>query len=283
VQIYQRVLAGGRLKGSCERYAARALVSLGRVLAASGQAREAERHYCKAVDLLERLVEEWPEAALCRVNLAQTLAGLANLLQGPGRRQEAEEVRRRVIHHYQTLTANFPEEPRYRLNLVHSYLERVRLLWELGRQAEAAEPYRKALELSPEDAAVNNQLAWFLATRAPLCLRDAALAVRLAKKAVASRPKSGEYRNTLAVAHYRNGDDRGAVAELEAAMRLRAGGDSFDWFFLAMAHARLGDHDQARTWFDRAVQWMDKHRPHNGELRQFRAEAEDLLAEGRKR
>jgi tetratricopeptide (TPR) repeat protein len=81
------------------------------------------------------------------------------------------------------------------------------------------------------------------------------------------------------MAHYRNGDDKAAVAELEMAMNLQAGGSSFDWFFLAMAHWRLGDCDKARTWFDRAVTWMDSHKPHDQELRRFRAEASAMLAE----
>jgi hypothetical protein len=80
------------------------------------------------------------------------------------------------------------------------------------------------------------------------------------------------------VAYYRSGDDRAAVAALETSMRMQAGGNSFDWFFLAMAHWRLGDRNQARTWFDRAVQWMDRHKPHDGELCRFRAEAEAMLA-----
>src|SRR5262249_17527591 len=63
-------------------------------------------------------------------------------------------------------------------------------------------------------------------------------------QAVAARPESADYRNTLGVAHYRNGDDKAAVAELERTMSLRAGGNSFDWFFLAMAHWRLGDRDK---------------------------------------
>jgi hypothetical protein len=84
------------------------------------------------------------------------------------------------------------------------------------------------------------------------------------------------------VARYRHGDDKEAIADLEESMRLRKGGDSFDWFFLAMAHWRLGDRDEARTWFDRAVKWMDKHRPQNIELRHFRAEAEALLGQAGK-
>jgi hypothetical protein len=60
-------------------------------------------------------------------------------------------------------------------------------------------------------------------------------------------------------------------------MSLRAGGNSFDWFFLAMAYWRLGDHEKARTWFDRAVQWMNKHMAQDSQLRRFRAEAEAVL------
>jgi tetratricopeptide (TPR) repeat protein/tRNA A-37 threonylcarbamoyl transferase component Bud32 len=280
---HQRLLTRAHTRGSIERYTARIFVNLGRVLAATGRAPEAEQAYQEAVKLLEPLVRELPEWALYRADLAYTLAGLANLLKDAGRRREAEEIRRRVIDHYETLTANFPENPYYRPALVQSYLELVCLLWDLGRQTEAAEPCRKALELAPEDPAVNNQLAWFLATNPEPCLRDAALAVRRAEKAVSARPQSANCRNTLGVAHYRNGDDKTAVAVLETAMSLREGGDSFDWFFLAMAHWRLGDRDEARTWFDRAVQWMDRHKPRDDELRHFRAEAEAMLAETGKR
>jgi tetratricopeptide (TPR) repeat protein len=280
----QKVLDRGRLKGEIERYTARHFISLGRVLAAAGQAEEAEQCGRRAVSLLDPLVEELPESALYRESLAAALAGLADFLSDHGRRPEAAEVRRQVIRHYETLTADFPEEPEYRGRLVRSYWQLGSLLWGLGRQGEAAETYRKALEVDPEDPALNNDLAWILATSPEPGLRDAALAVRLAKKAVDARRELASYRNTLGVALYRNGDDKAAVAELEAATRLRAaGGDGFDWFFLAMAHWRLGDRDEARMWFDRAVEWTDEHKPHDDELRRFRAEAEALLAEARQR
>jgi Flp pilus assembly protein TadD len=141
----------------------------------------------------------------------------------------------------------------------------------------------RALELDPKDPALNNTLAWFLATSPEPRLRDAALAVRLAKKAVAARPLSGNYRNTLGVAHYRNGEDRAAVVELKTAMDLKSGGDSSDWFFLALAHQRSGERGEARAWFDRAVRWMDRHKPIDDELRRFRAEAEAMLGEAGKR
>jgi tetratricopeptide (TPR) repeat protein len=223
------------------------------------------------------LVEALPDASYARADLARTLSGLADLLKDPGRRQEAEQIRRDVIRHYEMLKADFPENPEHRHSLLLSYLQLVSLLWELGRQAEATDPYRKALELGPEDATVNNELAWFLATNPEPRLRDPALAVRRAKKAVEARPQSGDYRNTLGVAHYRNGDDKAAITALESSMNLRAGGDSLDWFFLAMAHWRLGDRAKARKWYDKAMEWMDKNQPNNEELQRFRSETDNLM------
>jgi tetratricopeptide (TPR) repeat protein len=48
-------------------------------------------------------------------------------------------------------------------------------------------------------------------------------------------------------------------------------------FFLAMAHWRIGHKDEARSWYEKGVQWMDRAEPQNDELRRFRAEAEELL------
>ena len=267
--IHEKVVARGRRHGANEAFVARSAVSLGRVLAAAGRAREAEESYRKAVKLLDGMVKQFPESALRRTELAQALAGLADLLKGPDCRSEVEAVRRRVILHYEALKGNFQEDPQHQRNLLRGYLELVSLLYKLDRQCEAVEPFRKALELDPKNPDINNELAWFLATSPEPRLRDGALAVQLAKKAVAARPKSGNYRNTLGAAHFCNGDDKAAVAELEASMRLRAGGDSFDWFFLAMAHCRLGDRDKAQTWFDRAVQWLDRRKPPDDELRRF--------------
>jgi tetratricopeptide (TPR) repeat protein len=282
LEIHKRLIARGQLKGYVERYAARNFVDVGRVLAAAGQVEDAEKSYREAVSLLDRTVKELPRSVHDREELAQTLTVLADFLKDPARRQEAKDIRRDVIHHYETLRATSPEDPKYRPRLIRSYLKLVSLLWELGLQSEAAEALRKALEVDPENPAVNNELAWLLATSPELGLRDPALAVRLAQKAVDAQPKSGNYWNTLGAADYRHGDLKAAIDALETSMSLRDGGDSLDWFFLAMAHWRQGNRDEARTWFDRAVQWMGKHKPHDEELRRFRAEAEAMLDEARK-
>jgi tetratricopeptide (TPR) repeat protein len=73
------------------------------------------------------------------------------------------------------------------------------------------------------------------------------------------------------------GDWKGAIADLEKSMELRKGGDSSDWFFLAMARWQLGDKDGARESYDQAVKWMETNAPENKELIRFRAEAAELL------
>src|SRR5262249_40893931 len=111
---------------------------------------------------------------------------------------------------------------------------------------EAVAAYKKAIELNPKFAQAHNNLASLLATCSDAELRDPALAVALAKKAVELAPRHWVYLNTLGVASYRAGDWKAAIAALEQSMALRKGGDSNDWFFLAMAHGQLGDKDKAR-------------------------------------
>ena len=79
------------------------------------------------------------------------------------------------------------------------------------------------------------------------------------------------------MALYRSGDWAGATKALSESIRLGQGGSSADFFFLAMAHARLGDSAEARAWYAKGVGWMSKNAPRDAELIRFRAEAAELL------
>jgi WD40 repeat protein len=164
-----------------------------------------------------------------------------------------------------------------------------RLDWELPpyqspRQPPPIEPPQvevvlsnRATDPNPEDAAANNLAAWFLVIDPDPRPGDAERAVVLGKKAVGLAPTVASYRNTLGVALYRAGECRDAVAELTESTRLRHGGDAFDWFFLAMAHWRLGNKEEAWQWFHRAILWSQKQRPGDEDLLRIRKEAETLL------
>jgi hypothetical protein len=76
--------------------------------------------------------------------------------------------------------------------------------------------------------------------------------VRLAELAVNLEPKDGYKLKTLGAALYRAARFAEAVRRLEEGIKERKGESSeADWVFLAMAHHRLGHHDQARRWLDR--------------------------------
>jgi tetratricopeptide (TPR) repeat protein len=135
----------------------------------------------------------------------------------------------------------------------------------------------KLVELLPHSAYPKGELAVCLADCPDARYRDPKRAIELAKQALALEPNNGGVHNTLGIAYYRAGDWKAAINALEKSMEVREGGDSNDWFFLAMAYWQWEQKEQARTWLDRAVKWMDKNRPNDKDLGRFRAEAESLL------
>jgi tetratricopeptide (TPR) repeat protein len=147
-----------------------------------------------------------------------------------------------------------------------------------GDLAGALAVIRKAQAITPDDADLNNYLAWLLAICPDPKLRDARRAVELARKAVDTAQDRWQYLRTLGLAQHFAGDDKAAVQALARSLELRRGGDAFDYFSLAAAHQRLGHKEDARNWYDQGVAWVaaNKH-PHAAELAVLRADAEALL------
>jgi tetratricopeptide (TPR) repeat protein len=167
---------------------------------------------------------------------------------------------------------------------VYLQAEYTELLEDAGRPREA-ENFRRQLQDSyvmtlarrPNDPVPRNELAWLLASRPDALPHDPARAVSLAQEAVTLAPAVGANWNTLGVAHYRAGNPKSAATALEQSMRLRSGGDAYDWLFLAMVRRRLGDPADARRWYDRSLIWIETNAAHNRELLRFRAEAARLM------
>ena len=118
---------------------------------------------------------------------------------------------------------------------------------------------------------------WRAARAAP---HDPAREVELAEQAVALAPASGAYWNTLGVARYSRRRVVRRRRRAEESMRLRSGGDPYDWLFLAMARHRPGDAAEARRWLDRSLGWIKARAPHNLVLTPLREEALRLLGSG---
>ncbi len=121
----------------------------------------------------------------------------------------------------------------------------------------------------------------FLAVLLPVPEGSAERVAELAALAVRSKPKSGDYRETLGAALYRAGDFAGATRHLDEAVK-KHGQDGLVWtqLFLAMAHHQLGDANKAKAWLGKAVaqvkrgpgDWQEEVR-----WRHLRREAEALL------
>jgi tetratricopeptide (TPR) repeat protein len=178
-----------------------------------------------------------------------------------------------------------------RLRRAESYIQVARSLSAEGQPEAAVAARRHALDLlreawvlNPEDMAIRrrwcdcaNDLAWSLANHADPRSRNPDEAVDLARRTVAALPSEGTYWNTLGAAQVRAGDYRDAVGSIERSIEL-CGGTGFDYGFLAMANAKLGDRDQAEHWLAQALEWTAAERPGHGELTRLCEEARGILA-----
>jgi tetratricopeptide (TPR) repeat protein len=227
-----------------------------------GNALEAKGDLDGAITAYRDALDGHPDYVLAHVNLSRALAAKGLLDEAIVERRKAIRLRYDVSDHFRLAG----------------------MLTRKGLTEEAAGEYKNAIsqglkvvELNPKDATSHNSMAWHLATCLDAKFRDPKRAVELAEQAVELAPNERAYWNTLGVAHYGASDWQAAVKALNKSMELCQGGDSYDWFFLAMAHWQLRNKDEARKCYNQAVQWMDKNDPKNEELRRFRAEASELL------
>jgi tetratricopeptide (TPR) repeat protein len=134
---------------------AEAQFNLGNALGQNGRLDDAITHYEKALQIK-------PDYADAQFNLG-------NALLQKGRADEA------VAHFQRALEIN-PNKAGIHLNLGLCF-------YRLGRMDEAISQYEKALQIEPADSAVQNDLAWLLATSSEASLRNGARAVELAQQA----------------------------------------------------------------------------------------------------
>jgi tetratricopeptide (TPR) repeat protein len=211
---------------------------------------------------------------------------MANVFRQRRERAEAVATYEKAIACYRARVEADPTDWEGWANLGQGYNFLGGVFWEFGRPAEAAGPfreaeraYRAAVQLAPGIPRALNYLAWFLAVCPDQRFRRPVEAVAFAGRAVELAPQTGPIWNTLGAAHYRAGRWEECLAALDRSIKLRGGGDGFDWFFKAMALARTGRPEPARGWYDRAAEWTDRHDALDGELARLRAEAAALLGD----
>jgi tetratricopeptide (TPR) repeat protein len=226
-----------------------------------------------------------------RHDLALNHHSLGNLLASQGKSSEAEAEYRAALKDYQRLADEHPNELGYGNSAAVGHYYLGDLLAGQGKPVDAETEYQAALQIwqrlarQPTNSSnfrydrawTHNDWAWLLATCPNLKLRDPEQAVAHALKAVELAPDYADAWTTLGVSQYRKGDWDAAIEALRKSTQLANGGNSRHFFFLAMAHWKLNEKEKARTWYDRAVAWMDKNSPQDEELKRFRDEATALL------
>ena len=218
---------------------------------------------------LEEAVVELVEAARLDPDLTPVRVNLAATYKRLGRLDESIQQDREVVR---ILPQDLP-----------AHLWIASGLREQGKVKEALAALRELLISFPDNPIVHNELAWALVTSDNPISWDNPKADQLdealthARRSVELMSEAANL-GTLGVVHYRQGAWREAITELKKSAELFSK-DNFDAsvpLFLAMAHWQLGEHEEARTWHEKAEESM-KGKPIDHEVKRFRAEADELL------
>jgi tetratricopeptide (TPR) repeat protein len=255
-----------------------------------GQWDKALTNYSKAIELDPKDAKAWGNRGVAYAKLGQpdkALADYSKVIELDPKDAKAWNNRGNVYRNLgqpDKALADFSRAIELDPKLAPAWGNRGNAYRDLGQWDKAIADFSKAIDLDPKHDIAINALAWQLGTCPDAKLRNSGRAVELAKKAVQLAPEQGAYWNTLGVAHYRAGDWQAAVAALNKSVELGRGVDASDRLFLGMAHQELGNPDEARKWYDQAVQWLEKHKPalekdklQAEELLRLRSEAEDVL------
>jgi tetratricopeptide (TPR) repeat protein len=244
--------------------------ALATILVRTRRPAEAQTSLERAITLYEQLVNERPDDDECFLEMLTCYADLVRAQHDQRAFEQLARTAEQAVERAKKIPAAAASAPD-----VLTYL--ATWLANAGRAREAVAIWRQAIQLNSTNVNGYNQVAWFLATCPDPKSRDPRTAVEMASKAVELAPTYANAWNTLGVAQYRAGDWNAAIEALNKSMELRHGGDSVDWFFLAMAHWQLGNREAARALHDKAVDWMQKKNPSDEQLIRFRNESAELL------
>jgi serine/threonine protein kinase/tetratricopeptide (TPR) repeat protein len=281
--------------------------TLAGVLDATGQMKKAAEAYSQATQSFEKVAATAPTAPRYREVAANAYNCLGRVLKTSGQTQEAEKAFRRAVELLAQLAIDFPKRPEYQGYLLDRRLELGQMLAAAGRTQDAQEEYGRATAFTKQLAGQTRQLAGqtsVLPTYRQQLARshfnlgvlfayagqrdkaraefmearehgrqDEARAVEAATKEIELEPDNIHKWHDLALAHHRAGNWTAALMVWPE----QVSGSSWQYFHIAMEHWEMGEKEQARAWYDLAVEWMDRYKPQEEALRGMRAEAAALM------
>jgi superkiller protein 3 len=260
--------------------------NLGLGLAGKGKLDEAIVWFRKAIELD-------PENFQAHMNLGDALLAQGKLDEAAAEYQEALRPKNDYAHTHENLGTvlfrqgrldeaipEFKQAIRIKPDNYRAHFNLAVVLLHQGRLADAIPEFKEAIRLKPDLVDACRACAEILATATDPRLRDGAQAVKLARRAVELAPTYAGSWQALGWALCSTGAYKESIEAFHKSMDLQQapkGGDSGQWFGLAVAHWKLDRSEEARTWYGKAVQWMEKNAQQNTLFRRYRAEAEQVL------
>jgi serine/threonine protein kinase/tetratricopeptide (TPR) repeat protein len=284
VTLRERLVAQFPDDAGLKGHLAHAQAYLAALLKRAGKPLQSVQTYERAVAIREKLRDDFPHDAEQQRRLEIEYSGFAEALLALGRIQEAEDMLRRALAVTKKLVADHPDDPGYRYSLAGCHYNLGLLLHDTKRPLDAVTAFRQARVLYEETVAKSPEVTRYqisLARLFAMCpatqFRNPNRAIEAANRALQRDPTSIRAWQALGIAQYRAGSWQAALEALTKVGDLTDGGDSGEWFFIAMVQWQRGNKEEARRWYQQAVDWMQKHQPADAELRRFRAEAAELL------
>jgi serine/threonine-protein kinase len=245
----------------------------------------------RQVALMEETIAEFPQEQGHRLRLVYALSNLIHPLRSTGRRHEAAAASGRAANLIQDLIDQYPGSRSYQEIATRVLSNHGGMFSDWGDCGEAVKAYRRALELlesllrsqpdGPEYRKQRTESRAHLAEILAIChdpaVRDPAQAVVLARQIVADEPAHASYWSVLGSALFATGKPKDALEAYEKSLALDRGDQPVTWFLLARVHGAIGNRLEARDWFDKGMDWMERKKSTDARLIRVRDEAKAAL------
>jgi serine/threonine protein kinase/Flp pilus assembly protein TadD len=252
---------------------------LGAELLRQGSYDEAEQVLRSAIELSQPLVDDFPELHSYRKTLRTIYESLAQTLFCERRFEEAEQAARDAFA-LSRAGGGGVAVTQYNLALI---------VYHRGNVQEAADLFRNSIERydrtaselpteSPERRRVLTVLHWMLTTCPLSQFHDPPRGLEIAKWLAQRDPELADSWAAMGIAQYRLGQFEAADQAFRKAIDLRGWADPYSCYFLSMSRSRQGDREDARHWYQKAIQIKEVTNGANSpDFLNFRMEAEELL------
>ena len=191
-----------------------------------------------------------PDAIRCMVSISYTYEMQDKRTEALKLREEALVLQKAKLGVDHPNTLSNMEQIAYTFHKVGRWKDALKLREELIPLAAGKLGARNYLTL----LAKNNLAAILLLSPDPE-MHDAPRALKLAEEAVAGSGSMSWHKDaigTLGIAHYRNGEWKKAILQLEKAITQYDADRALNGFFLAMSHWQLGEKANAQEWYQNA-------------------------------